>query len=676
MSFENTPLKAIYGTLFSSVGGAMLPWNDPADYPVPPGNPPPTPIPKEYTWVVTVEISPQTHSSNITREPGVYNGQDITVGMWMANSNTGQAWSIISISSKSTTSVTMTIQDVYRYNTFKDASQQGAGGPSLGGYIIFNTSANGLPTIDPLPAEGVSPQFGLNLQSRFEYINLQNDYPLYAENNTFVFGDVIAADPVNHTFALSDENHRTVIGRITSISDINPGWFTLNPVTKIVDNLDYLPGQVGDTLYASTTNPGEITVEPGGAAVYVHLRSNTQTKTSSSLPGPTIPGSTFQINSVDVTVNGTGTAANLIAAANLFTDETGVVASSAPYPTAVTTNAVLLSPTYGEVVLFAASNPASASINGVTVVFDITSTSPGYENYATAPEMAESINAAAIPGITASANTGLLTLNSAGGSAITIINLVPDVSGVPFAGTESGSGLALSTPASTDFKIDFIAVDARAINFLDVEGTITVDFGLTSAENGIKAAGLYIAEGLRQGSTTVVLDLAQLTALTPLVGDQAYVMDSVDATGNNAGEWSLWLYDGIEWVQTSNLDSSTTDAKSLNYALTTSSPASIEIGKISTGRRVSLITIEVTTPFDGAAVLAIGYQVNNPTPPPPEPSGLMTNGLIDLTVVGVYTTVTDILFGVDTAQGDVSITADFINGGSVSGQAQIIVSYV
>jgi hypothetical protein len=211
---------------------------------------------------------------------------------------------------------------------------------------------------------------------------------------------------------------------------------------------------------------------------------------------------------------------------------------------------------------------------------------------------------------------------------------------------------------------------------MDVVGTPVEDFGLVSVENGVKACGLYIADGLRTATSTVVTDLAALNALQPLIGDQAYVIDSSDGQGNNVGEWSTWLYNGIIWVETGNQDSATTDAKSLEYTVTTISPSLINIGEISTGRRVTLITVEVTTPFDGPATLAIGYTVNNPALPPPVPTGLMVAGFTDLTIAGTYTTQTDILFGIDTLQGDVEITAAFVNAGSSVGSAQIIVSYV
>ena len=92
---------------------------------------------------------------------------------------------------------------------------------------------------------------------------------------------------------------------------------------------------------------------------------------------------------------------------------------------------------------------------------------------------------------------------------------------------------------------------------------------------------------------------------------------------------------------------------------------------------MTLITVEVITPFDGISpTLSIGYTVNNPALPPPVPSGLMEGTIIDLTVAGTYTTYTDVLFGIDTVEGDVTITSSFINGGSSLGEAQIIVSYV
>ena len=469
-----------------------------------------------------------------------------------------------------------------------------------------------------------------------------------------------------------------VVGRVTSISDTIPGWFTINPVQKIVDDLDYLPGDVGDIIYASLSVPGGITTDSGGSELYIKLRNNTSSVSVSIATGPAVtPQSIFELNGVNILIAQSPYGmADVVIATNYQTGLTGVSASIISAPSMVQTTNTLF---YGEPALWVTGGPyATATINGTPVTFNIASTDLEYEDYARAAQMAQSINAANIPNIVASTPSQLvLLLTNTAGTAITIVNGTSDKNGVPFADIASGSGLNLITPASGQSLIKFTAVDARAIDFLDVVGTAVEDFGLVSVENGVKACGLYIEEGLRTATLTVVTNLAQLNAMNPLIGDQAYVIDSVDAQGNNSGEWSLWLYNGSHWIETSNQDSSTTDAKSLEYTLTTTPVLPINIGSISTGRRVSLITVEVTTPFNGAATLSIGYHVNNlTTPQPPVPAGLMANGLIDLTVAGTYTTSTDILFGIDTVSGDVTITSAFVSGGSSLGEAQIIVSYV
>ena len=678
MAFLNIPLKAIQATVNTVIGVQSMPWYNPLQFPVIPPAPAPTPLARDFQWSVQMDITTQQHSSYITRDPGLYNGQDVTVGMWIANLTTGQAWQIISVDAMVTTSVTVTVQDIYRYNTFRDPAKVGNGSPATGVYVVFGIGDTGIPEIDPVPPAGISSTFSTNLMSRFEYINLQYDYPLYQAGNTFALNDTIAASSAINGFVKSDSTNQLVVGRVTSTSDTISGWFTINPVQKIVDFLDYLPGNVGDIIYASMTVPGGITTTPGGAQLYVELRKNTSSITNSTLPGPTTPGYIFQLNDVNVAIGGTGTMSDVISATNLQSLATGVTASLVLAPSFTQTDNAQLSPTYGEPALWASSSPATATINGVLVTFNITSTDAGYTDYARAPQMAESINDANIPNIRASNPNSLsLQIENIAGGTITIVNGTPDINSVSFAGHASGSGVALSTPASTQNQIQFIAIDARPITFLDVSGSVVEDYGLISVENGVKACGMYIADGLRTATSTVVTNLAALNALTPLIGDQAYVINSDDGNGNNVGEWSLWLYNGTTWVETSNQQSSSTDAKSLEYNVLFSSADAINIGLISTGRRVTLITIEVTVPFNGpAATLAIGYQVNNPSLPPPVPSGLMDSTIIDLATAGTYTTQTDILFGTDTLQGDVEITGTYFPGGSSAGAAKIIVSYV
>jgi len=674
MAFLNIPLKSIQASVDSVIGTETMAWYNPTSFPVLPAGQSPPPVQVYFRWRITMVIERQTQSAYNTRRPGLYTGQDVSVGQWIANLVTGQSWQIITVESKTETAVTAIVQDIYRYNTFRDPSSSGNGSPNTGTYVVFEIGDTGIPEIDPIPSSGISSTFTINLHSRFQYINLQYDYPLYQVNNTFAVNDVIAASALTHSFVLSGEDNRVVIGRVTSISDTIPGWFTINPVQKIVDFLDYLPGDVGDIIYTSVTNPGEITLDSLGTELYVKLRNNTSSTSLSRLAGPTTSGNMFQLNEIDIFV-GSGNSTALINAVNAQQTLTGVSAAAALTPTSIQTNNTLLSLNYSEPAL-EVSVPATATINGTVVTFNIASTDIGYEGYARAAQMAMSINDALIPNIVASTpNSLILQLTNTTGGSISITNGASDPAGVSFAGNSSGSGLPLSTPASTNSRIQFTAIDARSINFLDVVGNTTLDFGLVSVENGTKACGLYIEKGLRTALTTVVLNLSALNSLQPLIGDQAYVIDSDDGQGNHVGEWSLWLFDGVNWVQTSSQASASTDAKSLEYVLTTVSPGNILIGEISTGRRVTLITVEVTTPFNAPSILNIGYQVNNPSLPPPELSGLMPSAVIDLTVAGTYTTTTDILFGSDTPQGDVTVTANFLLSGATTGLAQILVSY-
>lgn len=677
MAFLNIPVKAIGAIILDYSGYETMPWYDPTFYPVGPGGQPPLPVDRDYRWKVTLEISPQFHSSYISRSPGVYNGMDISVGQWVASTATGQAWQIVSIEQKTESQVVAIIQDVYRYNTFRDPSSTGSGAPPLGAAVVFNLSEEGIPQIDPVPPSGVSAQFSQNLNSRFEYINIQYDYPLYQESNSFKIGDVVAVNPETNSYVIASTAQQLVVGRVTSVSDTRPGWFTVNPVQKIVDFLDHLPGNVGDIIYTSTTVPGELTTDPGGAKIYVKLRNDSPTTVIGTLPGPTNPGNVMQINGKNAEINGSGTVADAITAVNLVSNDTGITASPALAPTSVETNLAYITSTYGEPALFSANAPAIAEINSVLVTFDLSSPDPGYQNYARPAQMAESINSANIPNIVASVpGAGILRITNTAGGPITIVNVIDDVNGVPVAGPNSGTGLELLTPASTVELLSLSATDSRPINLLDVIGTPIADFGLVSAENGTKAAGMYIKDGIRTASSTVVADLAQLNSLDPLTGDTAFVIDSADSEGNHSGEWSFWLYNGSQWVQTANQDSSTTDAKSLETTLYHNSLPETIIGEVSTGRRIALITIEVITPFDSTPNVSIGYVVNNPTNPVGSIDGLMSTNVIDLTTAGIYTASTSVLFGIDTPEGDVDIMAYFNANGSTTGEVQIIVSYM
>ena len=323
MAFLNIPLKSIQLNLTSVVPTDFMPWYNPSLFPVPPGSPQPAPQQNAFRWLLTCDVSQQLQSSYSTRQPGSFNGQDISVGQWIANTATGAAWQIISVTSKTASSISFIVQDIYRYNTFRDGTQQGDGSPPTGYYVAFNVSDSGVPEIDPVPEVGVSANFFTNLLSRFEYINLQYDFPLYQLNNPFQINDVVGTDASSHSFKLASDSTIIPIGRITSLSDTIPGWFTFDPVQKITDFLDTLPGDIGDIIYTDPANPGKLTTTPGGSQIYLKVRNNTQSVSYSSADTSTSVGNVVQINGINAPITNVGNLDDLVIAAELIVSGTG-----------------------------------------------------------------------------------------------------------------------------------------------------------------------------------------------------------------------------------------------------------------------------------------------------------------------------------------------------------------
>jgi hypothetical protein len=399
-----TNLKIPVLSIASSVSGISpvapnLPWNGTT---------------RPYKWSLTLSITTQNQSSVFTRARLKYNGEDVNVGQWIGSLTTGLAWQIISITSKTANTVNCIVQDVNRYNTYRAPAQNGLGAPASGSYVVFELAEDGTPLIDPIPV-GAVQNFHSQLTTRFTYFNSLTDFTLNQPGLagiTFNYGDVIAIDEPTQTFVLADTAHsNTVIGSVTTV-DETLTYFTINPIRNIVYDLDSLPGQVGDVIYVDNSNPGQLTTTLGGAAVYLKLRNNTQSTTTSAVFADTVTpittvGNTFYVNGVLTSIAGSGIPLDVVNAINFTT-----------------------------------------SISGVSAILQ----------------------------------------------------------SVPFV------------------QILITAVDARAIGFVDAVGggSTTLDAGLTSVENGIKAAGLVITGGA--GNTIPV-------GLTNSYG-YVFVQSSANATWN------------------------------------------------------------------------------------------------------------------------------------------------
>lgn len=677
MTFQHVPVKAIPVIIDTQEPYQYMGFSNVAEYPLAPGSEAPAPGPLAFRWTVNMSVLSQNHSSKYTRQPGVYNGYDIEVGNWIAEVNSGMCYQIVSVTEKTDTSIQCVVQDMFRYNTFRDASQTGIGGEPAAGfnYVVFGVLDNGAPVIDPKPDLVVGPAFWENLSSRFNYIDIQHNFSLMQRGNTFQVNDIIAVDPETNSFVKASSEQYLTVGVVTSVSDTMPNWFTVNPVSKVDDLINYLPGDVGDIIYSDKDIPGKLTAEPSGRPVYLKLRNNGRTQIKSLTNATATPGFAFQINGATIEVPAPGNMTAIVDAINAVSTETGVIASVDLVDKVVQFQSDLIGPRN---YLSTSGTTAKATINGVEVEFDLAQ-SWGNDLTSAGPDaMASAINATGIPGIVASStlNSGLILTNTTGGS-ITIVNVRADSNGTMFAGANSASGLPLSSLAATAQCIVLTADDARAINLTNVLGSPLLQLGLVSAENAQKAAALYVGAGLRQASNTVCADLAARDALSAYIGDQAYVINSDDGDGNYVNQWSTWVWTGSEWSLLLRQSAANVDSKTVVYDITPTTAASFDIETITTGRRIVLISVVVTTAFNGSPTLNLGYTIDTTV----NTSGLMADALIDLQTLGTYNADTAVRFGTGGTEGaattgDVTLTGSFSAGGATAGTAKIIISYV
>jgi hypothetical protein len=107
---------------------------------------------------------------------------------------------------------------------------------------------------------------------------------------------------------------------------------------------------------------------------------------------------------------------------------------------------------------------------------------------------------------------------------------------------------------------------------------------------------MNIEQGIRTGGTTLVASISARDALSSQAGDQVYVTNKGD------GEWGLYLYTGSAWVEVSNQDSASVDAKTLtvNFEMPIGgfgTSTTTNMGNISPGRKIQSISIDVHTTF-------------------------------------------------------------------------------
>lgn len=656
MAYVEVPAKVLECFVRSQIGEGSWPFNDQTNDPFWEFGA----TPRDYRWLLTIDVKPQYHSSHKTRIPRMYNGMDVKVGDYVASTVDGTSLKIVCITQKTDDVVVCIAEDVFRYNTFRDVAGVGTGifaVPTEA--VIFEVNENNLPVVDPLPPGGVGPAFYPNLMSRFQNLEKLSNFTIHQNNHGFVVGQLVSANHSTHAFSLTDDDHPYLIGTVSFVH--GPNDFTISPIQGVVDNLDYLPGLVADTLYADPTHAGQVRTQEGTNPVMIKLRDYTQTVVSGTISAATTaPSAVMTINGVNITVGGSGTLNNFINSINAHTADHGVTASVAPSVTVLRTNVSLLNSTYREVLFKRPNGGFSARINGVVVQF--TSSIYGTYRYNDATlgaveDIARDINAAAITGVVATVDGTALVLTNTLGAGITLENIAPDANGNNFAGSNSITGMVLSAVASPGSYLRMTAVDARAINISNKAGSPLQDFGITSVENGVKAAAIFVEQGIRKATNYVVTDLTSRNALDTIIGDQAYVIDKGD------GQWGLFLYTGSSWTVISTAEAAKVDSDTY-VANVTYTSTTVSLGRVNGGSKVTSVTFEVIAPFDGNPTISVGDDGQQ--------NRLAGDNDVDLKTVGSYIANPVQVYD---GPGDTFLNVYLSSGNATSGLVKVTLTY-
>lgn len=619
---------------------------------------------KYYQWEVTFSVTEQQHGSHLTRDDFKYNGLDIVVGDWLSEATSGDCWKIISVSSKTANSVTCIVEDWLRYNTFR--ASNGNGAPSNGAGVVFSLNEKGIPMLDPLPTT-VSSSYYPTIASRFEYLNPQQNYVLEQTAHGLDKGDIVAVS----SSGFSKANTSTMAKMIGVVTQAGPGpnQFMIMPNNQIIDFEPSIPGNQGDYIYVSSA--GEFTTSDTGKIAFLKVQDSIPTVLTGTVNDPSVPDThSILLNTKTVTFAGTGganaTLSQIVSQINNVAN-TNVVATTIPTPNAI--NSDSSTAIYG---LVGGYTPFSAYIDsgsGNTLV-NFTTNGSQYAGVSTPQDMATDITAANIANLTISSTATVLTLTEENGNAITFANGNADTNNNPFAGGSSLTGYPLTNASPGTSKLKLTRSDGGPIDIYEGTENFRVGTGIASGHTGMYPLAMNIEQGIRTGGTTLVADISSRDSLSSQAGDQAYVTNKGD------GEWGLYLYTGSAWVEVSNQDSATVDAKTLtvNFEMPIGgfgTSTTTNMGNISPGRKIQSVSVEVHTAFTGHSGGSPNIEVGTIA----DPDVFCDSPSNDLTGLGSYLCNPEYVYPASETQ-DITVRARCNHYNASAGNVTVKLTYV
>jgi len=605
---------------------------------------------------IVMSVTASAHSSHLTRVKYIYNGLDINVGMWVTSISTPKALKIVKIEAKTTTSVTCIIEDIDRYNTFRDPGGNGNAMFSVPGTgVVFELGDDGLPVLDPVLTSMTDMKIFDQITSRFRVFNPNKRIGFTQLNHGFKEGEMLKVTASGFERAQSSDLYPVGV-----VVDIGPGphKFYITPTTKLLTNLEGTPGTQGDLIYQDANVQGHLTTSPGTSTkiVFLKVTDGAVCRVIGSQATPTTSnGNKMNINKVEVTFGtGTGTLANVITDINATTTDHGVTAGTSPVETVITGS---VSPAYTDV----GTGAFVYTINGIT--FTIAQNDPSITyagtSYPGVWDIIRDINERTNDtNVHAEEATGAVKLTNVAGGAITVANVTPTTTVGTYRTFTDATGITTTAAATAD-RLKLERTDGGEIIISNISGTPLADLGVHSVDNGEIGNVLVVEQGgTASVSTHVVADITARNALTGLTdGSTAFVQDD----GNS--EWALYIYVSSAWVRQSDEDSAATDANTMSVTLLPFSSGNTTIGTVSATSRVTLVSVEVVSVFNGSPTLTVGDSG--------DASRLVSNSDSDLSATGVYTVTSAYQYAAET-----DIVAYYSAGGAGSGSVKITVSYM
>jgi hypothetical protein len=220
-----------------------------------------------YRWTLTANVSAQTHSCHLTPTPFLYDGNDIFVGMWLADILSGLSVKIVTINSQNANQINCIVEDVDRFNTFSDPSQNGIGIGNTGTGFCFVLGEDGLPVLGNMTSSASilnqNPAWQEDLVGRFRSRNFTKDYINVLQPSHGLQPDDLIRLNGSGNFVKAQATSllaANVIGKVVDVGIPGINYFSYKPFGDIRSTSTVLPGTPGNLLYLNPTTPGTFTL--------------------------------------------------------------------------------------------------------------------------------------------------------------------------------------------------------------------------------------------------------------------------------------------------------------------------------------------------------------------------------------------------------------------------------